>query len=482
MDETRNIVLVCLDAVRKDYFEKYAPRISSRSATSFNGARATSSWSAPSHASMLSGTLPHQHGVHSGSPYFDSLDPSDTVVKDMEDYHRICVSANKWASPTFGFDRYFHTVHEIASHSRFHDGMNVDTFVNERADESELTRILNFIRAALSHEHTAKSLANGLHAKFGHVLPDLDRPKRGDDGAQQVAQTAVRESTESEPYFTFINLMEAHSPQRPSTLFDAELFDVPAGWDSNQFDQWEINIDQRHTTEYFEYYRQLYGASIDYLDAIVTEMYDELASSSSLPVTMIVTADHGENLGYSDEDGLFGHSSSLSEAILHVPLEIINPPSDWPNSVGDHISHLELPRLIRHLSSGESYTSPRRPDEYAAEIIGMSGIGFHDREVSAEVESYWDRMIRCYGTGDEKFTWDSLGEVCEYNISREAPCKQSLISRVENKDTASEVVPEGHETYFDRDIRSVKSQQHESVNTLDLDAGTENRLKDLGYL
>jgi len=49
----RNVVVICLDTVRKDYFDRYAPRLQDRADVIYDQCRAVSSWSVPSHASMF---------------------------------------------------------------------------------------------------------------------------------------------------------------------------------------------------------------------------------------------------------------------------------------------------------------------------------------------------------------------------------------------------------------------------------------------
>ena len=62
---TRNVVLVCLDTVRKDYFDEYATRLQKLCDVSFEQCRAASSCSVRSHASFMTGELPYRHGIDS---------------------------------------------------------------------------------------------------------------------------------------------------------------------------------------------------------------------------------------------------------------------------------------------------------------------------------------------------------------------------------------------------------------------------------
>jgi arylsulfatase A-like enzyme len=69
--------------------------------------------------------------------------------------------------------------------------------------------------------------------------------------------------------------------------------------------------------------RHLYGRSIRALDDWLARILEQLDSKGLLDDTLvIVTSDHGENLG---EDNLIGHAFSLSEKLIHVPLVVTGP-------------------------------------------------------------------------------------------------------------------------------------------------------------
>jgi arylsulfatase A-like enzyme len=68
---------------------------------------------------------------------------------------------------------------------------------------------------------------------------------------------------------------------------------------------------------------QLYDAEISYTDDCIGELLDSLRASRLLERSIvIVTSDHGENLG---EHGLMDHMFSVHEPVVHVPLIIRYP-------------------------------------------------------------------------------------------------------------------------------------------------------------
>lgn len=64
----KNIALIALYAVKKDILDETAIQLKSTADVECDNTHALSSWLTPSHASMFTGKIPHQHGSHSLSP------------------------------------------------------------------------------------------------------------------------------------------------------------------------------------------------------------------------------------------------------------------------------------------------------------------------------------------------------------------------------------------------------------------------------
>jgi len=484
MTTDRNIILICLDTVRKDYFDRYCDSISSLSDVSFEQCRAVSSWSAPSHASMISGQLPHQHGVHSNSAQFDSLAYTDTVFGDLEEYYSIGISGNKYAGPAFGFDDYFDEFHEQASHALLLNGLNVDAFVNELESDGAVDKYRQYLQACLEHDYPLRSVINGIHATMSPRLPSLPLPRLVDDGARSISNiTTDRAADTEEPFFMFLNFMDAHAPHRPSVRYDSDLYSVPMGWDSDTYSKWDLNIDDAVSETYIQNFRDLYAASIDYLDRVVCQMITDVQAETDRPTTVVITADHGENLRYEADGGLFDHTSSLSEGLLHVPLAIVNPPEGWtePDSTA-YVSHLSLREILVALARNNSMSDDWFGSTCTAEVIGMSGIGFGDKTVSEQEREYWNRMIRCYYRDDRKYVWDSLGNQAVYHIPRTDPSTQWSIGTELGDDEFTDVIQVASDRYYETDIETYKQTASETTDNTELDSRTKEQLRELGYL
>jgi arylsulfatase A-like enzyme len=85
-------------------------------------------------------------------------------------------------------------------------------------------------------------------------------------------------------------------------------------------------------------FRALYAASVDYLNRQVSAFVRDLLATAP-ETTVVVTADHGENLA-DDAERLFDHVSSLSEAVLTSRSSSSTPPATRPSAsrTGCHTS------------------------------------------------------------------------------------------------------------------------------------------------
>lgn len=462
----RNIVVVVLDSVRKDFFDIYAKRIQEESSLSCTQCRAASSWSLPSHASILSGLLPSQHGVHTHSGSFAPLDFEDTFLANLDDYTTICVSANAFASTSYEFDEYFDVFVEASETQRFSEGFDPGTITQQIGNDNP-RRYLVGLRQIGTHEHPLKSLANAILGEIDNLARDRPISQPLDDGAVPVLRATKKQVQATDgPFFAFLNIMDPHIPFRPRRCYDDSLYEVPGDWCSDQKGTWDLM--KTDADEYWRKREGLYSAAIEYVDRKVVSFIRWLRNQTDRETTVIVTADHGENHGRDEEKALVNHKSSLSEGLLHVPLEIINPPEGgyWGDS---YVSHLQLGELVEGIAEGELRDVSE--ESIAAENIGLSAGTDPD-----ENYEYWDRALRCAYKESEKYVWDSLEGAQKYQVQS----SQASYQELESDDL--EEVPQWAMRHFDTEIVDYKKRARAAEGERDIDEATQNRLEKLGYM
>jgi hypothetical protein len=268
--------------------------------------------------------------------------------------------------------------------------------------------------------------------------------------------------------FMFMNLMEAHEPYSHFYGMDRSLHSAPLSWVHTAEDYWNIVTHPEDHSEQIQLLRELYAANIEYLDRIVASLIAKIQRQTRRETTFIITADHGENLVFPADDHLLGHKSSLSESVLHVPLEIVNPPDGYASNESEYVSQLRLPELIQGLA--QEYCADVFTERIAAELIGLSG-----GPEPPDDRDQWDRMMRCAYDDTRKVVWDSLGRVSAYDLDVNRPCWQT-------KSDGATGVPTWKSSFFSREISEYKQYALENERQQTIDAATQKRLSDLGYM
>jgi arylsulfatase A-like enzyme len=463
----RNIVLLCLDTVRKDFFDEYAPRLVDGADIVYDGCRAASSWSAPSHASMFTGQLPSEHGVHAYQRDFSVINRGDTFLGELPEYRALGASANVWAGSSFGFDGLFDSFSNVSPDQRFPEGIDVAQFGQE-TEVTGLSRQLAFLRNALAHDYPLESLANGAAVQLDRVFQRLPLPKPFDDGASLLERelgTQIESSTE--PFFGFVNFMDAHGPVHHVHGYDRSLHDAPLSWTARTVDLKERI--QAGDEETLDWYRDLYGTSIEYLDRRIIDFADRIQSATDRETTIVVTADHGNDLALINKQHWGHNGTRLTEALLHVPLVVFNAPGDHERRQTELVSHLKLPELLVGLANGE-IPDITGTDVYA-ERIGNSGS--MEKLEAGEMPPEDNMVTRALYRDGAKYVWDYNGNGANYRLDHDRPCWEQKGSGEFNIDML--------DAAFKTDIRTV-ARETRSTNPLEIGDGTANRLRELGYL
>jgi arylsulfatase A-like enzyme len=307
-----NVLLLILDAARRDAFEPYgAPpgstpavaQLASRG-TALPDVYATAPWTVPSHASFFTGLMPRAAGL--------TKVPSPAAAKKILErqrprflpevlrqagYSTVAVSANPWVSELSGFDTGF------------------DAFTLVRKER----------QATMDADRPRGRLRWMAEAGLGRV----------DDGARQAEGMIARWLSERDdrPFFGFVNLLECHSPYLPPRPYGdlSILRRARAAREARRYyrlsEVYRVNgraLDIPSAA--LRRARHLYYAAVRYMDDWIARLLEGLDAAGVLDETLvIVTADHGENFG---EDGLIGHMLSLDDRLIHVPFVAAGPGAD----------------------------------------------------------------------------------------------------------------------------------------------------------
>ncbi|ELZ73771.1 arylsulfatase [Haloferax prahovense DSM 18310] len=313
-ESPENVLFVVMDTVRKDHLTPYGydrpttpglDRFADK-ATVFEQAVAPAPWTLPVHASLFTGMYPSQHGADQENPY---LEGATTLAETLSaaGYDTACYSSNAWITP------YTHLTDGFADQDNFFEVMPGEFLSGPLA---KAWKTMNDSDALRTLADKLVSLGNTAHEYLA-----------GGEGADSKTPAVIDQTIDfiddSEEFFAFVNLMDAHLPYHPPEEYKERF---APGVDSTEVCQnskeynagaYEIDDDE------WEDIRGLYDAEIAHIDDQLTRLFDHLKETGRWDDTMVVVcADHGELHG---EHGLYGHEFCLYDPLINVPLMVKHP-------------------------------------------------------------------------------------------------------------------------------------------------------------
>jgi arylsulfatase A-like enzyme len=387
---------------------------------------APSPWTLPSHASMFTGMLPSAHTVHESLGTYvggmrrisrQVLSESRTnIISRLKSigYSIYGASANPWISPAFGFE--------------FDEFFGVDPTVAEQPaplwdSPSVMRSAYNLARAGSFSSLLELSRRKATDSVFGLL---------GRQQMEKGSAAIIEHLTQGElnqPFFLFVNFMEAHEPYRfgedVRKLLPCYLGQpVKLGW-----------------------WKEAYPI---HANLAITRGVQFLKEVAKFNPVVIVTSDHGQLLG---ENGRFGHGYFLDEPLLRVPFYMRVPsPRLQPKRHGDFISLTEVYKVIDAVANGEA---PVLGSDYAlSESFGCHrNLSWLGSESSLQ-QVYMHRTHILTGRGSLVFNRSSeLVEQTSGNFSEEEI--SSLVNII--KETRETTVAQGDSRVLDNDEATISS-------------------------
>lgn len=318
-----NVVLISLDSTRRDLLSAYghaaphapdvasSPRLDALAAEGvlFREAYATTSWTLPSHMTLMTGVPELVHGVE-----IDYLrpDPSRTTLAEAlrgRGYRTAGFYSGPYLEPRFGFGRGF---------DRYESGYGPDLAAATR----------RFTEAHTGGDQDAARAAS----------LEVESMSHKDVSAASIVDAAIAEieaaSGEQRPFFLFAHFFDPHydylPPEPHASTFDPSYAGAVDGHDFwvnpaiSIIDSRLPSGRQRVADERdLEHVRALYAGELAWTDAQVGRLLDALERVGAAENTLvIVTSDHGDE--FFEHDGL-GHRRTLYEESVRIPMILRMP-------------------------------------------------------------------------------------------------------------------------------------------------------------
>lgn len=323
-----NIAIIVLDSVGFDAFYSVLKSRRRRLGGFVHVEKciAPASWTLPSHASLFTGMYPSEHGSHE-TKSVKALDIEQirlrkyTIVDDLKaaGYKAYGISANPYIHPIYGFTGFDSFVEEtyftdmqghmieipkrlkplLAKYREQYGGSFFKIgFAMLRDDPRLITEVAGLPETGVL---TLRNIAKRARAK---VIEGWPIEKGGKNALKNFMGFKAEE-----PFFFFLNLMEAHEPY--------------VGRKGMDFDWSAPFLKKQPAKELIELWRKKYTAGIDKALSYAIGVYDYMIAKHPNSI-VIITSDHGQEFG---EHDFIGHGVRLDDELVHVPFLVHLP--EW---------------------------------------------------------------------------------------------------------------------------------------------------------
>ena len=326
-----NVIVIVVDTLRADHLSTYgyeretSPFLDNLAAEGvrFDNAISPSSWTQPSHASMLTGRYTYEHQAET-KPLDDRFATLGEVMQ-----------ANGYRTAAFSGNTLFFTRRQGFGRGFQHFEDNYQSLPDVFLNSSLYGYILDYygLRKALKYEGVP----------YRRAAPDINQ-----SALNWIAQSG-------KPFFLFINYFDVHDPYTPPEPYLNQYGQTQGGLINGFVERYHPEL----TPEQLQSEIDAYDGSINYVDDQIKDLFGELEQRGLLENTIVVvTSDHGESLG---EHGLLQHSASLYRQEIHVPLIVWGAGVPAGKVMDTPVSTIALPSTILDLLGVNGHTFPPQP-------------------------------------------------------------------------------------------------------------------------
>jgi hypothetical protein len=328
-----NVVILIIDALREDY-SSGLEALRELGFVRYENAIAPAPWTLPSHASLITGLYPSQHGVHESRGARTDEELANIagvrmkrlnygIIGELEDegYETVIITANPYITETFGF----RAGEVILVPGRFYspDHLRLYRLWVERYGRDRVAMFIGLVRRG-KYIDAAKGIIYNLAKPMEVALHRLGIHDLTMEKGSGIIMKILRQKQLNQPFLLLINMMEAHGPYLRNDLNYTAYNKAITKWILN--DGISDPIIEELGRSYPKHATYAVKRAIEVIRALKPYLDNAL---------IIITSDHGELLG----DGGLGHGYFLKDGLLKVPLWIKWP--SWikaPRQTGPFIS------------------------------------------------------------------------------------------------------------------------------------------------
>ena len=307
------VILIVLDTVRADRLSLYGNcgatknlETFSQESLVFENCVAPSPHTIPSHASIFTGLYPGEHGSHGdlsakkrgifGFPITNPLSEKNLTLAEI-----FADNGYKTAG--------------IVSNAIV---LNPELRLDQGFQITDTSMSIGYIY----HTYSFRPILH-LFSYISNFYPKYTLYYRTADDINRESINVLKKIS-SDPFFLFINYLDAHEPYRPPRPFHGYFVKktFPQLYRLEQYLRRFI-IKKYNIKDWISYQLSQYDGEIAYLDTQLGKLFSRLKELGTYDTSLIIiTSDHGELFG---THGFFGHKVPMYEGEIKVPLIIKFP-------------------------------------------------------------------------------------------------------------------------------------------------------------
>lgn len=345
-----NIALIVVDSLRlRDIHQQkdLAPFLEQMMEENYflDNYYSNSPWTAPAHASILSGLLPSEHGTTTENVYFNSKNKLDNYFND---YETVGLSENGLFSSSTGMDKGFDEFQYFHEESRGGIAWR-HVWEKDQDFKNRKSKWLSFFKKSITEldAESGRSFIQYLIEKYVAKKDILN--KTHTDRIISTARARINLDTNT---FLFMNITPVHYPY---TFSIRDVAALGISEDKELLKRASRNIQPEEFSQFPEQMKELrektYLASIKYTDRKLKTLYEDADKDT----VFIVIGDHGELLGDLKKlnTPIYGHQFGTFNDLIRVPCLIYSKSDldlEFTSSLYDHRDLLDM---IKTISEGE---------------------------------------------------------------------------------------------------------------------------------
>lgn len=412
----RPVILISIDSLRADFTTPYGhvPAYAPEEITTpflasmadngvlFEHTSAATSWTLPSHITMLTGMAPMEHGIRSRKFSLHEGIPMISNVFQDDGYHTGGFFTAPFLHPAWGFHRGFDVYIPAA-----------DYLGTIEAGEA---------LAAHGKSQTVEDLHHKSHTDN----------RTGEQAIDRAIGWLKQEKRYEDPFFLFVHLWDPHYDYFPPDEYRQRFLPMESPVVGDEL----MKRDRELSTLELDHLKALYEAEIRYTDDQIARLYAQLEEWGIAEDAIIaIVSDHGDEFM---EHGNRGHHLTLLEEVIHVPMVIQAPGLiDGGQRVSGSVSIADLAPTLIDLAglpgwperSGQSMRTLWEDEDRDFEVsldlyrptLRMNLMGYR-KGMKKGIQDFRKNILRLYDLETDPMEMDAQVT----NISSEDPFIQGL--------------------------------------------------------